>query len=256
MIIHYIILSSSYSTKRRIALHFTFKDEVDVEYVKFVRDKIDSAFNGKPPAYSVHVKQTEKETWDSVCETDSYFQGVALIDSVEEFIELVRRDRRLKGVDVAKYILSRTRCTHTRLEKLTYLCYADYLCSTGKSLFDDAIFAFDYGPVVESVYDKYCSYSKDHAGCAILDVIFEDEEDIDVDYNMRPIRSRILFAEDGQEKVVSIDKTLERYGGLDGRDLVQITHREGSPWSRVDRTGRYDRLDDRLILEHHQVEYP
>lgn len=253
MIIHYIILSSSYSTGRRIALHFTFRDEVDVVLTKSVRDKIDSAFDGKPPAYSVHVKQTEAESWDSVCETDSYFVGVAVIGSVEEFIDLVSRDRHFKGVDVAKYILSRTRCTHTRLEKLTYLCYADYLCLTGKRLFDDTIYAFEYGPVVESVYSKYSGHSKDHAGCAIH---VDDAADIEVDYSMRPIRSRLLFAEDGQEKVVSIDRTLERYGGLDGNDLVRITHREGSPWSHVDRTGRYDRLDDGLILEHHHVEEP
>ena len=181
---------------------------------------------------------------------------MAVIDSVEGFIELVGRDRHLKGVDVAKYILSRTGCTHTRLEMLTYLCYADYLCSTGKPLFDDLIYATDNGPVVGSVRSKYSGYSRDHAECVMNDAAVEDEADIEVDYNMRPIRSRIIFAEDGHVKIVSIDRTLERYGGLDGRDLVQMIHREGSPWSRVDRTGRYDRLDDRLILEHHQVEYP
>ena len=53
MFVHYIILSSSYSTGRRIALHFSFRDEVDAVQMKSVRVRIDSAFDGKPPAYSV-----------------------------------------------------------------------------------------------------------------------------------------------------------------------------------------------------------
>lgn len=53
------------------------------------------------------------------------------------------------------YILARHTCTHLELEKLGYMCYADYLCRTGKKLFKDTVYAFKYGPVVESVYEKY-----------------------------------------------------------------------------------------------------
>ena len=54
-----------------------------------------------------------------------------------------------------------------------------------------------------------------------------------------PARSRILFARDGIEKLVSINKAIEKYGGFTPGALVSLTHRDGSPWSRVDHSQPY-----------------
>lgn len=49
-----------------------------------------------------------------------------------------------------------------------------------------------------------------------------------------PSRSRILFAKNGRKKIFSIDRTLEKYGQLSAKELVDITHRENTPWKMTE----------------------
>ena len=136
-------------------------------------------------------------------------------------MSLIQEDRTLKGLDVAKYILSKVKCTHLKLEKLTYLCFAEYLCKYDTNLYKDKIYAYKYGPVVESVYEKYKGYG------------YKEIEDKDIDttdiFEM-PAKSRILFAENGIEKIKSIDDTLKKYGEKTAKELVDITHKNETPW--------------------------
>lgn len=106
----------------------------------------------KRELFSTHYICTDSESWESVVSYDAFFEDAYVVESLEELVFLIRKDLKLSGLDIAKYILSKRRCTHLELEKLTYLCYADYLCEFGKKLCDDTIYAFTYGPVVESVF--------------------------------------------------------------------------------------------------------
>ena len=45
--------------------------------------------------------------------------------------------------------------TQLELQKLVYLCFADCLCDTGKALSIDKIYAFKYGPVIDTIYKIY-----------------------------------------------------------------------------------------------------
>ena len=76
---------------------------------------------------STHFIQTDSVSWESVCVKDHYFKGIEVIDNIDKFIKLIQKDRILNGFDVAKYILCKIKCTHLKLEKLVYLCFADYL---------------------------------------------------------------------------------------------------------------------------------
>lgn len=67
--------------------------------------------------------------------------------------------------------MSKIKCTQLKLQKLVYFCFADYLCDTGKELFTDKIYAFKYGPVVDSVWKKYKDYGYED--------IDNENEDID-----------------------------------------------------------------------------
>ena len=40
-----------------------------------------------------------------------------------------------------------------------------------------------------------------------------------------------MFAEDGLEKINSIDSTLKIYGQLSAGELVDLTHKESTPWA-------------------------
>lgn len=78
-----------------------------------------------------------------------------MVGNVEDFIRLIQVDRVLTGMDIAKYILSKQPCTHLKLQKLVYYCFADYLCEAHDKLFQDEIYAFELGPVIQSVREKF-----------------------------------------------------------------------------------------------------
>ena len=248
MVTHFIFLSISYSLGTRIAMDYIVTDDSVQEKLKTDFDKILKVC-GKDVSISTHMIQADDTTWKSVCVADHFFKDVKVIDSIDKFIKLIKKDRKLEGLDVAKYVLSKISCTQLKLQKLVYLCFADYLCDTGKELFTDKIYAFKYGPVVDTVYKRYKEY-----GYKSID---EEQKDIDSrNISEMPAKSRILFAENGTEKLISIEKTLKKYGSLSATDLVDLTHKDNSPWSKSFKgLGKlYSSMKLDTIKKYHQYE--
>ncbi len=249
MIKHYIIMSSSYTDGTRIALDITEVSLLNSEVIaKIIQDIKQSC--GKDVPLSTHLIETESNSWTSVAKYDPFFEDVKCVKSVAEFCEKIKKGRVLTGLDVAAYILSKIKCTHLSLEKLVYFAYADYLCEHSERLFEDRIYAFTHGPVVDSVYETY----KRSGFQYVKPLEFGDDSDVQADVRELPARSRILFAKDGAEKLRSIDKTIEKYGKYAAGALVDFTHRTGSPWSYVDSTRPYQIISDELIITHHHIE--
>ena len=242
MIKHYIIISSAYSLGKRVALYYCDKDILQMDVIKkdinYIKDKCGTLIQ-----ISTHFIQTEEEGFDKVQEYDKFFEGVEVINTKEEFVDIILKDRNLSGIDVARYILTKVPCTHLKLEKLVYMCYADYLCNENKKLFNDIIYAYKYGPVIKSVYDKYKKN-----GYEMLD----DKETYDEESRKLPIKSRLLVAEDGLKKIISINKTIEKYKDYDANELVSLTHKEFSPWF-VAGAGELinEEITDELIKTYH-----
>ena len=77
-------------------------------------------------------------------------------------------------------------------------------------------------PVVDTVYEKYKKYGD-------LEIV-EREEIIEKQERLElPWESRVLFSENGIEKVHSINETLGKYGGFPAWGLVEITHSGDTP---------------------------
>ncbi len=245
---HSILLCSSYNQGRRICLHTVGTD--DEPFSQLV-DKIGDAYDGKRVAFSVHTIMTDSEDWGSVVKSDPYFSDVTVV-SCSEMLESLQKDRYLAGAEVARYILSMVPCTHTRLEKLTYMCYADYLCSTGERLFEDTIYAFDHGPVVKSVYDRYGKSSHERPGELLIG---SSDAEIHMNEELRlPLKSRVVFAEDGWDKDMSIERTLKRCSKYSTSELVEITHRPESPWDITPKDTPYSVITDESIKAYHKNE--
>lgn len=219
MVSHYIIMSSSYSKGKRIALDYVVEDTDGVKLKMVVESIVEKC--GNDVSLSTHFIQTDSSNWNSVVEKDHFFKDVEVIKDISKFIRLINLDRQIDGLDVAKYILSKVQCTHLKLEKLVYMCYADYLCNKGEALFNDYIYAYKYGPVVKSVYDTYKKYGYKVIEEKIISGSLVHE---------LPARSRIMFAINGLEKIKSIDETLSKYGKCTAGQLVDITHRSSTPW--------------------------
>lgn len=252
MVRHYIIMSSSYSDGTRIAYDITDKSLINSKFISGIIDHIIYVAGcDEDIPLSTHFIEAETDSWESVKASDPFFESVVCIKSLDEFAEKIKKDRVLSGLDVANYILSRIKCTHLSLEKLVYLAYADYLCSHSERLFEDNIYAFRHGPVIESVYSMY-----KRSGYTYVEPMEYDKDAKYVSNNVKaaPVKSRILFAKNGFDKVQSIEKTIKKYGHYSAGELVEITHRDGSPWSRVDSSRDYQVIPDELIKKYHYIE--
>lgn len=78
------------------------------------------------------------------------------------------------ALDVSEYIIHYIQSTGgiispLKLQKILYFVQADFLVSTGKPCFSDEIFAYDYGPVIPSVYQKYKIYGGGFIPCRYSD---------------------------------------------------------------------------------------
>lgn len=246
MIKHCIIMSSSYTDGTRVALDITEVNLLNIaKAIKYIKEHCD-----KDVPLSTHFIETASDSWSSVIEYDSFFEDVVCVKSTKEFSEKIKKSRLLTGLDIATYILSKIKCTHLSLEKLVYFAYADYLCEYSKQLFEDKIFAFTHGPVIESVYKTY----KGSGAQCINPLGIDNDSYVKTSVRELPARSRILFAEDGAEKLHSVNKTIHKYGKYTAGELVGFTHRPDSPWSHIDSTKRYQIIPDEIIVKYHHIE--
>lgn len=121
------------------------------------------------------------------------------------------------ALDVAAYIVKRFAAdvhendlTQLKLQKLLYYAQGYELADTGKPLFDDAIEAWEYGPVVPNVYNAFAEEEMTGRG-----VIFECPGG---DPDAVPEEAREL-----------LDDVLNVRGQFSAGSLVRMTHKE-APW--------------------------
>lgn len=72
---------------------------------------------------------------------------------------------------------------------------------------------------------------------------------------LMPVRSRIISSKDGMKKLISIDKTLDKYGDLSASELVKLVHSKSSPWSKSCEGELYNKeITDDIIIKYHKNE--
>ena len=116
-----------------------------------------------------------------------------------------------------------------KLNKLCYYAQGWALAKLGEPLFDEDIQAWNYGPVIPSVYHTYKVCGKNPIGQA-RDVFDENK----------------LPAEELQ---ILIDVYVT-YGKYTSYELVQMTHRQDGPWDQV-----YQEKQNRIITKDSMRKY-
>lgn len=91
--------------------------------------------------------------------------------------------------------------TNLKLQKLLFYTQVFAIKRTGNVLFDDAIEAWDYGPVVPDVYREYKSYGRN-----VLDIL----------------NPNLLF--EPADKKIIIDEVIKDKGRFTGITLMEMTH--------------------------------
>ncbi|HIY13576.1 MAG TPA: DUF4065 domain-containing protein [Candidatus Agathobaculum merdipullorum] len=125
-------------------------------------------------------------------------------------------ERMYLAKQVAQYIINKCSVeerpvSNLKLQKLLYFAWIEYRKRTGKKLFDDKIYAWQFGPVVPEVYYDYCAYGG-------------------MDIDRRYDSSQIGITESDAEV---LDASLAEYLNYSVSRLVSKTHERGKPWHQV-----------------------
>lgn len=138
------------------------------------------------------------------------------------------------GLDIANFFvqlacdLQDGSMDNLKVNKMVYYAQAWSIAKNKRLLFDEDIQAWDYGPVIPSVYHAYKSCGKNS--------IAEPQEHFD--------ESR-LSAED-LELLIDVYQT---YGKYTGRALIDMTHSPDEPWKHVYRYGQNNPISVSLLRD-------
>jgi uncharacterized phage-associated protein len=133
--------------------------------------------------------------------------------------------------------------TQLKLIKLVYIAYGWYLALKSEKLFNEAIEAWQHGPVIPSVYHEFKDFGK-------LPI---SRKSMNLDLDTWQISTPELPSDDNDTGMI-LTAVWNVYKGLDGWRLRQMTHEDGTPWKKVYVEGeRGIKINDEDVKEHYQV---
>lgn len=126
--------------------------------------------------------------------------------------------------DLAVYLYNTVTSDKIKIQKILYIAFGYYgALNNGKYLFNDEIQAWNYGPVIPSVYNNYIRLKRQPT--QVLD----------------PKVKRIL------DRVIAIYEPMKPF------DLVALTHKKGSPWSLFYEIDMRNEIDKKTIIGHYKI---
>ncbi|CAM1348411.1 Panacea domain-containing protein [Tenacibaculum crassostreae] len=118
------------------------------------------------------------------------------------------------AIDISKYLISKTNpeeggelLSNMKLQKLLYYCQGFYYAKFGEKLFEDNIYAWQYGPVVKDVYHNFKYFGSNGIP---LDVVDE-----------------VVTLNENEKKMV--DEVFTYFNQFSAIKLMNMTHSE-EPW--------------------------
>lgn len=134
---------------------------------------------------------------------------------------------------VANYFLHLVECddqqiTPMKIQKLVYFAHGWYLAITDRPLIDEQIEAWQYGPVIPSLYDEFKQYGRSPITSQATDLVIDDSDEDMSFYSHTPSIDLT------DKKVISVlKKVWQVYGKLTAVQLSNKTHMPGTPWRQV-----------------------
>jgi len=118
--------------------------------------------------------------------------------------------------DVVKFFLAKKDLTQKQIHKLLFFSYLEYLQqnndndkSLNNVLFENKFQAWIHGPVYETLYKTYADY-----GSSLIGLNFESMES-----------EESIAKKFSEEVVFFLNKIFEKYQGLDGNELEELSHK-------------------------------
>lgn len=122
----------------------------------------------------------------------------------------------MEAIDVAKYFLNRANnegdlITNLKLQKLLYFTQAWYLVNFDQPLFDEEIKAWQWGPVVESVYHQFKKFRH-------TPIIYKNKEKIEEKFS--------------EDDIGFLNEFYVVFINYSANDLLQMSHND-LPWQEA-----------------------
>jgi uncharacterized phage-associated protein len=131
--------------------------------------------------------------------------------------------------------------THMHIQKLVYLAHGWNLAVNGKSLIEDDIEAWDFGPVVRKLYDAL----KQNTNRPVRQKIRWGDD--------TPFRSddgEVAEADLSPKEEAVIEKVWSTYKNFEAFQLSALTHEHGSPWDEFYERGKNRVIDNNKIWDY------
>lgn len=140
----------------------------------------------------------------------------------------------MQALDVAVHFVEYSGRTKTNLQviKLSYIAHGFMLAIHDEPLIRDRVEAWEHGPVIPAIYDKFKKWGSGVIGRAPCKTVRFDERQIEV-----------------------LDSVFKSYGKYCGYYLSQITHDDGkleTPWKQCYRPGTNARIPDEVTKRYYE----
>ena len=145
---------------------------------------------------------------------------------------------------IANYFIKKSQAsgqelTPMKLIKLCYIAHGWYLGLYGQQLLSEIIYAWKYGPVIDTIYKDFKQYGSNQ----ITELLFEENQK---NYPL-PDNKIMPF----------LDAIWNAYGGFNAIELSAMTHEKGTPWDTVwnirgGKNQQYAIIPNDIIEEHYK----
>jgi uncharacterized phage-associated protein len=128
--------------------------------------------------------------------------------------------------------------TQMQVQKLVYFAHGWYLALTGKPLVEDAVQAWDFGPVFPTLYSAVRKFGRNK-----IDRVLLWGEDTPFTFDDAGEAVEELTADES----AIIDQVWTAYGKFPAFKLSALTHEPGTPWASVFESGKNKPISDAEI---------
>ncbi|CAM1344030.1 Panacea domain-containing protein [Tenacibaculum amylolyticum] len=130
--------------------------------------------------------------------------------------------------------------TNMKLVKLMYIAQGLSLALLDRPIFEnDKIEAWKYGPVVPSIYHEFKHFKSEPITTKSVVTLDSEWENL----------SEPKLTDEEDKKIVLL--TWRLYKDMSPRDLVDLTHRAGTPWSLTYEDSESNIIDNELIKRYY-----
>ena len=160
-----------------------------------------------------------------------------------------RATRIPSAIHVADYMLVTAKIDYgldldqLQLNKLLYITNGFVLQKRNDPAFHNDIEAWKYGPVIRTVWETYRDWGDIPIGALAMCRTRLDETDAVIE------RRSELLKIIGRDVAGVVGGVLRKYGEYTGVQLMNMTHRRGTPWSKTYRRGYDDVIPTESIIK-------